>query len=98
MTVVSIAKARDTLTRLIQKAESGEPVHITRRGKPVAVLVSEEDYAKMQPPTEARQSLFEWLAEWRAGMIRDGIPFPTDEEIERWQDRSGPDRPDIDFT
>ena len=39
MTEVSIAEARDTLTRLIQRAEAGEPVHITRRGKPVAVLV-----------------------------------------------------------
>ena len=99
MTEVSIAEARDTLTRLIQRAEAGEPVHITRRGKPVAVLVSEEDYAKMQASPAQQQSLAEWLEEWRAGMIRDGIPLLTDEEIEVMTDRSDSlDRSEVDFT
>jgi hypothetical protein len=52
----------------------------------------------MQPSAQAQQSFSEWLAEWRAGMIRDGIPFLTDEEIERMTDRSDSNaRADVDF-
>ena len=35
---VSIAKAKNNLTELIRAVEGGEPVIITRRGKPVAQL------------------------------------------------------------
>ena len=38
----TIAEARDNLARLIHEVEDGEPVEITRRGHPVAVLVSVE--------------------------------------------------------
>ena len=40
----SIAQARDRFTRLVQEAESGQAVQITRRGQPVAVLLSVETY------------------------------------------------------
>lgn len=36
----TIAEARDNLARLIHEVEEGEPVEITRRGRPVAVLLS----------------------------------------------------------
>ena len=40
MTVhVSLAEAKATLGALIDQAEAGESVHITRRGKPVARIV-----------------------------------------------------------
>ena len=35
-----IAEARDQLARLVHEVETGPPVELTRRGKPVAVLVS----------------------------------------------------------
>jgi prevent-host-death family protein len=44
----SIAEARDRLARLIKEAEKGAPVQLTRRGKPVAVLVSMSDYQKLR--------------------------------------------------
>lgn len=40
----SIAQARDHFTQIVQEAEDGEPVQITRRGKTVAVLMSHEAY------------------------------------------------------
>ncbi|MGA7978840.1 MAG: type II toxin-antitoxin system Phd/YefM family antitoxin [Chromatiaceae bacterium] len=43
----SIAEAKTQLARLIHQAERGEAVHITRRGKPVAVLLSEQEYARL---------------------------------------------------
>lgn len=41
MPTVSIADAKNHLPRLILQVESGAPVRITRRGKSVAVLMSE---------------------------------------------------------
>jgi prevent-host-death family protein len=36
---VSISEARNRFTKLIRAVENGEPVVITRRGKPVAQLI-----------------------------------------------------------
>lgn len=43
----SVAEARNRLTKLIHQAEEDGPVRISRRGKPVVVLVSERDYVKI---------------------------------------------------
>lgn len=42
----SIADAKARLSELIDRAEAGETVSITRRGKPVARLVAEEQPKK----------------------------------------------------
>jgi prevent-host-death family protein len=44
----SIAEARDQLARLVHEVEEGIPVELTRRGKPVAVLLSLNEYKKMR--------------------------------------------------
>lgn len=46
MTTISIADAKNGLPRLIHDVEAGSPIHITRRGKPVAVLLSEQEYQR----------------------------------------------------
>jgi antitoxin Phd len=43
----SIADARNKLPRLVHEAEAGQAVELTRRGKPVAVVVSINDYAQL---------------------------------------------------
>jgi len=43
----SIAAARDNFTGLVHEAESGATVEVTRRGKPVAVLVAREEYQRL---------------------------------------------------
>jgi antitoxin Phd len=40
----SIAQARDQLPRLVHHAEAGRLIELTRRGKPVAVLLSMAQY------------------------------------------------------
>jgi prevent-host-death family protein len=40
MHTVRLADAKARLSELVERAEGGETVHITRRGKPVAVLSS----------------------------------------------------------
>ncbi len=37
---VSIAEAKNTLPRLVHEVEAGSTITLTRRGKPVAVLIS----------------------------------------------------------
>lgn len=43
----SIAAAKNSLPALIHSVEDGQPVELTRRGQPVAVLLSVEDYTRM---------------------------------------------------
>jgi len=56
----SIAKAKNSLSRIVHEAEEGETVHLTRRGKLVAVLLSAKEFQKMSKrqtsPADALQS------------------------------------------
>ncbi len=71
----SIYEARNNLSSFVKIAESGEPVELTRYDKPVAVIVSYEEYEKM----EGKPSLIERLAKLKAeysDVVNDeGIPL-----------------------
>lgn len=43
----SIAEAREKLAHVIQEAEQGSTVELTRRGKPVAILLSLGEYERL---------------------------------------------------
>lgn len=43
----SIAEARGSLPKLVHEAESGKAIELTRRGKPVAVLIGREAYDRL---------------------------------------------------
>jgi antitoxin Phd len=43
----SIAEARNNFTRLVHAAEEGATVELTRRGKPIAVLLALEEYERL---------------------------------------------------
>ena len=88
---VSIADAENALTTLIQRAESGEAVHITRRGTPVAVLVSESQYERLG--VHAPRNCWQAIEEWRSKATFDWPDLP-DEAVDGWRDRS----PSRDFT
>ena len=47
MVSVSIAHAKNNLPQLIHDVETGKPVRVTRHGRPAAVLVSAEMFARM---------------------------------------------------
>lgn len=42
----SIYDARNNFSNLVKLAESGEPVELTRYDKPVAIIISYEEYEK----------------------------------------------------
>jgi prevent-host-death family protein len=52
MSEYSIATAKDTLPRLIDRMLEGEPVVITRRGRPVARVVPIEPETAPQPKVD----------------------------------------------
>ena len=88
MSAVSIAEARNTLARLIHKAEDGEPVHITRHGRPVAVLVSRDEYERLESG-EPKKDFWQALEDWRA---QAGFDWPelTPDEVDGWRDGRPP--------
>jgi prevent-host-death family protein len=58
----SIAEARNQLPALVHQVENGPPVRLTRRGKPVAVLVSLREYERLGP---RRADLWEAIEAFR---------------------------------
>jgi prevent-host-death family protein len=72
---VSLAEARDHLTGLVRDVERGHRVELTRRGKPVAVLVSREEYDRLRAE---RLSPAAALRAWReaAPAGYDGFDLP----------------------
>lgn len=47
----SIAAAKNNLSGLVHEVEQGHPVRLTRRGKPVAVLISTAQYERLSKPS-----------------------------------------------
>ena len=86
MAQVSIAEAKNTLTHLIHEAERGEAIHITRHGKPVAVLLSEEAYEQLKS-REQQTDFWQAIQAWRTQASFDW-PELTPEEVDSWRDRS----------
>jgi len=49
----SIAEAKSHLSRLVHLVEEGVPVELTRRGRPVAVVLSIEEYKQLRTPRKS---------------------------------------------
>ena len=63
MKTSTIAEAKNNLSHLIHQLEVEEPIHLTRYGKPVAVMMSENQYQKLVSP---QKSLYSALLNWRS--------------------------------
>ena len=85
MAEVSVADARTRLTRLLQKVEAGEPVQIARRGRPVAVLISQADYERL---AHARPSFIEFVDTWRTEMREQAVAFASEADFEGLRDQA----------
>ena len=79
----TIYDARNNFSSLVKIAEGGEPVELTRHDKPVAVIISWEDFTSRKP----KKSFIDWLEKFReenAEILEgfDGIPIPKDEYLD----------------
>jgi prevent-host-death family protein len=88
MPAVSITEAKNQLPRIVQQAEAGEAVHITRHGKPVAVLLSEAEYGRLRAGQIGVRSSWDAVRQWREAQGPFDWPGLTDEEVDAWRDRS----------
>ncbi len=59
----SIASAKNNLPALVHEAEAGDAIEITRRGEPVAVLISIDEYRRL---SGARPDAWDRLQAFRA--------------------------------
>jgi prevent-host-death family protein len=90
-TTYSIAEARDRFAALIRQVEQAQsPVQVTRRGQPVAVILSQEEYETLlaRPPQKDFWTAYlEWREKWDVdnmdidpdeiwGDVRDRTPAP----------------------
>jgi prevent-host-death family protein len=80
----SVAEARQNLARLIRDAERGRAVKITRRGQPVAVLLSASGYLAL---TGERRSFVDAIDAIRERLDVDHLGI-GDDEFEGLRDRS----------
>ena len=72
----SIAEAKNNLSSLVREAERSHPVRLTRRGKPVAVLISTQQYERLSKPRKK--------IEWSAAVIdTKNFKFDRDEANQR---------------
>jgi len=52
MSEIAVSEARDHLAAAIERARSGEPVYVTRRGRRVAVIVDADTYDSLVEDAE----------------------------------------------
>ena len=76
MKTVSSAEAKNTFGQVIMKAQQ-EPVCISKNGKPAAVMLSVEEYARIQALREhaLHQRLDQALEDVKVGRVVDGPEF-----------------------
>lgn len=83
---VPIAEAKDQLSSLLAAVEAGEVVTLTRRGKPVAVLVSAGDFDE----EDVRRTEYKrWYRQWH------GESALTEADVDEWMRlarETGPDK------
>lgn len=82
MKTVSVAEARNRLTELLREVERGVPLAISRRGRSVAVVISDSEYERLRSAAGGAD-FSAWLSSWRtrAGTGFEGI---SPDELARW--------------
>ena len=67
----SIAEAKNKLPAIVHSVEEGAAVELTRRGKPVAMVLSTEEYERL---TRRKEGFWQALSKFRENL-------PVDTEI-----------------
>ena len=80
----SIAEAKNRLPTLVHYVEKGPSVKLTRWGKPVAVLLSIEEYERL---SRKYTGFWSAVSEFRRGVEAEGIDI-GDGDFEKLRDRS----------
>jgi prevent-host-death family protein len=87
----SIAEAKTQLTKVVREAERGKVVQLTRRGEPVAVVLSQGEYRKLRAAARKEKPMgwMDAINQWRAET--GGVEWPELDEV--IAERRKPQRP-----
>jgi prevent-host-death family protein len=88
MSDFSIAQAKAQFANLVQQAEAGRAVRITRRGRSVAVVVSDAEYIRLSAQFTHKDSLFDFTTRLRQEAAQAGQELLGDEELTGLRDDS----------
>jgi prevent-host-death family protein len=78
MKTSTIAEAKNNLSHLIHQLEAGESIRLTRYGKPVAVMISEDQYQNLIAPNK---NLNAAILNWRSQLDDDTDVGLNDKEL-----------------
>lgn len=79
MKTSTIAEAKNNLSNLIHQLETEKAIHLTRHGKPVAVMMSEDQYQNLIAPNK---SVYAAILNWR-NQLDDNVDIGlSDNELE----------------
>jgi len=80
----SIAEAKNRLPAIVHSADEGGAIELTRRGKPVAVIISKHDYDLL---TRAEKDLWTALSDFRRRVLQEDLTI-ADDDFAGLRDRS----------
>jgi antitoxin Phd len=67
----SLQDAKNSFSAVVEAASKGEPQHVTKRGKPAVVVLSETEYQRLtHGETKDRPSFVEYLLSAPRGSFR----------------------------
>lgn len=89
---VSITEAKSRFAELVQQAERGQAVRITRRGRAVAVLVSVAEHARLNT---GHIGLLAYSEAWRKQAEAAGVPMADETDWTGLRDQSERPAPDL---
>lgn len=73
---VSIAEAKSNLPRLVHEVEGGSLVEVTRRGRPVAVIIAATEYERLDRRRHTWSDAYaDWLAKYGPADDAFGDPW-----------------------
>jgi len=82
MTKATISHLKNHLPEIVHDVEKGQDIHITRHGKPVAVIVSIDRYSRA---FSSGKGIFNAYLNWRT-LHPEARGF-TDEEVDNMRDK-----------
>lgn len=86
----TIAEARNNLSRIVHRSEELGPIGLTRRGQPVAVVLSQAEYERLTAPGPSFMERMRVLREKYKDVIESE---DLTQVFEQYRDRSPPPPP-----
>ena len=80
----SIADARSQLPTIVHSVEKGGATQLTRRGKPVAILLSLKEYETLL--SQGKGSLLQALTAYQS-LMQETTDDISDKEVDSWRDK-----------